>query len=162
MWTFIQAILASVNLHLAAHELPDVRPDLVDPFVDAAVAESTPRVPAALVVALGWGESRFDPSVRTGSVCGVMQVNPVDIGHPHKECDQWTKDVQAGVHAGVVEIEMLLADSRVKGNLYAALLYRACGNVAFTGKCSAAKVGWVNAALSRFHILSRQTPLKEW
>ncbi len=143
------------QLHEAARALPDIdHPALVDPFVDAAEAEGTEQAPAALLVALGWPESRFDPRARPA--CGAMQVYPQDIGErdPSAACARWARDVQAGVRAGVVELEMMLADHRVRGDLRWALLYRACGNAAFDGSCSAAKYAWVTAALARYRQLA--------
>jgi hypothetical protein len=143
-------------LHRAARQLPDVRnPALVDHFVDVAIAEETPRVPAELIVAIAWGESRFESSSQPG--CGTMQVFPRDIGAPRSACRLWRRDLRAGVQAGVEEIEQKLDDRRVRGNMYLALLYRSCGNSAFDGTCSAAKHAWVRAAIWRWKRLDGGT-----
>jgi hypothetical protein len=149
---YIVAFLTAWQLHCRANALPDVdHPAMVDPFVDAALAEQTPRVPAALIVALGWGESRFDPAAQPA--CGAMQVYPNDLDEPWSRCAEWRKDLVAGVRAGVREIEVMLADRRVGGNMKMALLYRACGNKAFDGTCASAKYAWVEAAISRWRVL---------
>jgi len=139
-----------MHLHAAARNLPDVAtPGMADDVVDFAVMRQTRRVPAALIVALAWGESRFDPMA--SPACGVMQVYPNDLGEPASACALWRRDLQAGVRAGVREIEMMLDDKRVHNDLYLALLYRACGNQAFNGTC--AKHAWVRDALYRWHTL---------
>jgi len=130
-----------------ANRLPDVQPDRVLPAVVGAVRAETPEYPAELLLAIAWGESRLDPTVRTGKVCGILQVNPVDIHRPHSDCDAWSRDVGEGMRAGVVELEMLSADPRVRGNLWLTLLYRACGNAAFDGTCQ--KTLWPNWVLNR-------------
>ena len=76
-----------------------------------------------------------------------MQVYPHDLGlDDASSCALWKRDVLAGVRAGVLEIETLLADHRVH-SLREALLYRACGNKAFTNECD--RDGWVNAVFAR-------------
>lgn len=145
----------TLQLHEAARELPDVSsPDLADRFVDVALELQTPRVPAALIIALAWGESRFDASARPA--CGVMQVYPRDLGEPAASCAEWRRDLHAGVRAGVREIETMLADKRVRGNMRLALLYRACGNKAFDGTCDAKKYAWVTTAMARWHSIVSQ------
>lgn len=143
----------TLQLHEAARGLPDVgSPDLADQFVDAALELQTPRVPASLLVALAWGESRFDSTARPA--CGAMQVYPRDLGESQASCAEWRQDLRAGVRAGVREIETMLADKRVRGDMRRALLYRACGNRAFDGTCAAKKYAWVTAAMARWHSLS--------
>lgn len=147
----IRVALTVLRLRAAALSLGDVRPADVDAFVSAAMDEQTASVPAALLVALGWGESRFDASA--GPACGAMQVYPGDLGLPWAACAAWAHDTRAGVRAGVQELELMLADGRVRGDLRRALLYRACGNAAFQpGAC--AMDGWVNAAIARFHTVN--------
>lgn len=159
MLHFIVALFASWQLHYAAHGLPDVdHPGMIDPFVNVALDEQTSRVPAALIVSLGWGESRFDPAAQPA--CGAMQVYPNDLNQPRSRCAEWRKDLRAGVHAGVREIEMMLADKRVRGDLRRALLYRACGNKAFDGTCDPKKYAWVDAAIARWHALEARTLFK--
>lgn len=147
-------------LREGAHELlPDVdAPDRIDHFVEAALTAQTSRVPAALLVALAWGESRFDSAARPA--CGVMQVYPRYLDEPASACDEWRRDLRAGVRAGVREIELMLDDKRVHGNMRRALLYRACGNSAFDGSCSKAKRSWVTAALARWRALSTYVALR--
>ena len=141
------------HLHEAARALPDVAdPSLTDQFVNAAIDLQTPRVPAALIVAIGWGESRFESSAQPA--CGAMQVYPHDLGEPQAACAEWRRDLRAGVRAGVREIETMLADKRVRGDMRRALLYRACGNKAFDGSCDAKKHAWVTAAVARWRSLA--------
>ena len=141
------------RLHVAAAELPDTDAAFVSPMVIAAIAEETPKAPAALLVALAWGESRFDQ--RAQPLCGVLQVNPVDIGRPASDCAVWRGDLQLAVRAGVTEIEMMLVDHRVAGDLRKMLLYRACGNKAFDGTCDSKKYAWVEAAIARYKQIER-------
>jgi hypothetical protein len=137
--------IAAVALLFRALGQPDVDPiDVVVAWV-AVELEATPHVDAQLAMALMWPESRYQATA--GPACGVMQVYPHDIGlDDRSSCALWRRDVRAGVHAGVVEIEMLLADRRVH-NLREALLYRACGNKAFTGECDMGV--WVDRVLTR-------------
>ena len=152
-------VARATRLYDAAVELPDTDATLVRPMVDAAIAEETPRAPAALLVAAAWGESRFDQ--RAQPLCGVLQVSPVDIGRPMSDCAAWRGDLQLAVRAGVTEIETMMADARVAGDLRRMLLYRACGNKAFDGTCAAAKYAWVEATIARYrqleHAITRPT-----
>jgi hypothetical protein len=139
-------------LHTTARQMPDVEhPELVDTLVDAAIRLQTPRVPAALIVALAWAEARFDPMAKPA--CGVMQVYPKDLDEPQTSCARWRNDLEAGVAAGVREIEVMLADKRVHGNLRNALLYRACGNSAFDGTCDDKKYVWVTNAINLWQVI---------
>lgn len=131
--------------------LPDVREGLADQAFDAAIEVETDRLPASLLLSIAWGESRFDPTEVTGRVCGIMQVNPVDIGYTHTACDAWRISVRSGFLAGIEELEMMLADRRVHGDLRKALLYRACGFRAFDGTCK--KGAWPEWVLKRAQIL---------
>ncbi len=149
---FLLSLLLSTSVATAdpianAHSLPDVRREHLVEAITAVKKLATKQVDEALLLSIMWAESRFDPAVRTGRVCGVMQVNPRDIGRPRSDCDLWDTDVEAGVAAGIREIEMMLADRRVRGNLRRALMYRACGNAAFDGTCQ--KGAWVDAVLTR-------------
>lgn len=136
--------LRVAKIRANAHNLPDVQPELIDSAVDAAFATETLAVPAELLLSIAWGESRFRPDQRTGVVCGALQVNPDDIGEPRGNCVRWANDMHLGFAAGVRELEMMLADRRVRGNLRLALLYRACGNAAFDGTCTKGQwPGWV-------------------
>jgi len=136
---------ANHDLLLRALEQPDIQPLNVVVAWAATELEATPHVDAPLAMALMWAESRYQPTA--GPACGVMQVYPHDIGLADaSSCALWKHDVRAGVRAGVVEIETMLADRRVH-NLREALLYRACGNRAFTGECRMS--GWVGRVLAR-------------
>ncbi len=104
--------------------------------VEAALLSETDKVSAELLVSLSWAESRFKLVVYSDKSCGALQVNPQDIGRPRSDCKVWDKNLLAAFQAGVKEIEMLLADRRVHGNMALALRYRACGNSAFvSGGC---------------------------
>lgn len=146
---FFRVLQHADNLYTAAASLPDLDASRVIPMVLAAIAEETPSAHAELLVALAWGESRFEQSAQP--LCGVLQVNPIDIGRPMSDCTVWRNDLRLAVRAGVAEIEMMLADHRVAGDLKRALLYRACGNKAFDGTCAAAKYAWVEDAIARYH-----------
>jgi len=148
-----QTLACVIHLYAATADLPDTDPTRVGPMVITACAEATLKARAALLVALAWGESRFDQ--RAQPLCGVLQVNPIDINQPIGVCATWRTDLQLAVHAGVIEIEMLMADHRVAGDMRKMLLYRACGNKAFNGTCDAKKYAWVEAALARYLQLER-------
>ncbi len=151
------ALVAPIDhVRARAHRLPDIADELVDPVVDAAFKHATRRVPAALIVALVWGESRGRNDAQPR--CGVMQVWPADLDLPPSNCAAWRHDIDAGVAAGVLEIETMLRDPRVAGDLRRALLYRACGNVAFDGSCKAEKIAWVDKAIARWHWLDAEAP----
>lgn len=145
-------ILHLLALNERALQLPDTRPHEVSAFVYVAVTEATPRVSAELLVSLAWAESRFQQSALPG--CGVMQVFPHHFPdyRPPSDCEVWRSDLRLAVRAGVEEIELMLRDRRVNGNLRRALMYRACGNAAFNGTCT--KGGWVDGALQRMRSLS--------
>jgi hypothetical protein len=115
--------------------LPDVRPDRLHAAVDAAFSTETPSIPAELLLSIAWLESRMEPATAVGRVCGVMQVDPYTIGQPRSICALWARDVRAAFAAGVLELEIMLRDRRVMGDMRLALLYRACGNSAFDGSC---------------------------
>ncbi len=119
-------------------QLPDIRTDLILPNVVSAFANETPDYPAELLLALAWGESRMDPTIRTGRVCGVMQTVP----RTPTAC----QDLMSGYAAGVAELRELASDRRTR-DLVDVLMYRACGQAAFDGTCT--KRRWVNAALAR-------------
>jgi len=136
-----------------------VREGLTDAAFEAAVAVETDRIKASLLLAIAWGESRFDPAEVTGRVCGIMQVNPVDIGYTHAACAAWKFDVRSGFLAGVDELETMLADPRVNGNIRKALLYRACGEAAFHGS-QCRKQQWPGWVLHRAALLEGR-PIRE-
>lgn len=150
-------------LQAAARALPDVRPAQANAAAKAALAAETPRVSAELVLAVEWGESRFEPNERVGVVCGIMQVAPKYMGLPYaRTCRLWELDVLAATRAGVLEIEQDLDDPRVHGNMRRALLYRACGNSAFLsvgapGACrKQAAPGWILRRMRRIQGLERR------
>lgn len=120
-------------------QLPDIRTDLVLPNVISAFANETPDYPAELLLALAWGESRMDPTIRTRRVCSVLQVVP----RSPDDC----RGLMNGYTTGVWELKELARDRRTHGELRRVLEYRACGNAAFDGTCT--KQRWVNAALAR-------------
>lgn len=149
------------RVRAAAHSLPDIDPKRVDEAVDAAFQAETDRVPAELLLSIAWGETRFVSTVRTGRVCGVMGVNPEDIGRPRSDCRRWGRDPLAGFRAGVTELEEMLADRRVHGRMRWALLYRACGNSAFDGTCrKGAYPGWVLRRAARLKGAPHAKPLE--
>lgn len=152
---FLITSVISVNVQ-HTHELPDVDPALIEPAIDAAIEASTPEISAPLLLALAWGESRFQLEAKPK--CGVLQVDPKDLDAPASLCAVWASSMEAGFAAGVVELKMLLGDRRVHHDLRLALRYRACGNKAFDGTCSAAKLAWVEAAIARARWLSRVVP----
>jgi hypothetical protein len=141
------------RLRANARDLPDVRAELVDDAVDAALATETRAVSAELLLSIAWSESRLEPGQRTGIVCGALQVNPTDIGEPRASCRLWAAYTYFGFAAGVRELEVMLAEARVHGDLRLALLYRACGNHAFDGTC--AKIQWPRWVLERARALRR-------
>lgn len=141
----------ATTIRANAHDLPDVRVELVDAAVDAALEVETPTVPAETLLAIAWGESRMEPGQRTGVVCGAMQVNPIDLDLPRAACDVWARDTHQGFAAGARELAIMLADHRVHGDIRKALLYRACGNAAFDGTC--AKTAWPAWVLARARAL---------
>lgn len=144
---------AIANLRSQAHGLPDITPSLVDEAVDAAIAVETHEIDAALLIALCWGESRCEPKTHDHAGCGVLQVNPKDLDEPATMCAVWAETIEAGMAAGVRELEVLLADHRVHHNMRLALQYRACGNKAFDGTCNAHKLGWVEEAMYHARVL---------
>lgn len=145
----------AIALLLRALEQPDVQSVDVVMAWDAAELEATAHVDDATLMAVMWPESRYQPTA--GPACGVMQVYPHDIGlDDASSCALWRRDVRAGVRAGVSEIETMLADHRVH-NLREALLYRACGNKAFTGECPMG--GWVDQVFARrAYLVGSQRP----
>jgi hypothetical protein len=150
----MHAIIAAITLWWNASHLPDMRPQRVLPVVIAAELAQTREVPAALIVALVWPESRGE--LWAQPACGVMQVYPHDLYEPDSNCALYRASTYAGVDAGVREIEMMLAEKRVT-SLRVALLYRACGGRAFvSGACEMGP--WVDAALARARWLTASSP----
>lgn len=139
------AIIAALTLWWNTSHLPDLRPERVLPTVIAAELEATPHVPANLIVALVWPESRGE--LWAQPACGVMQVYPHDLYEPDSNCAAYRSSAIAGVDAGVRELEMMMLEKRVT-SLRVALLYRACGGRAFVpGACEMGD--WVDKALAR-------------
>jgi hypothetical protein len=145
MLNLIIAWLVSSIVSTRAQSLPDVEPPRLARFLTALQHEAVDDVPTSLVVYLAWAESRFDPDAKPG--CGVLQVFPRDIYQPPSRCKLWRSDQRLAIRAGVRELRMLMSEPRVHGDLWIALMYRACGNVYFDGACDAAKSRWVEFAL---------------
>lgn len=125
---------------LNATALPDTNVVDTTRAVHAAFVVENHEFPAELLIALAWGESRFEPRARTGHYCGILQT--LESRSP-RGCT----DAYAGMQAGIDELEELASDRRTKRDLDLVLMYRACGNTAFDGTCI--KHGWVRAALRR-------------
>jgi hypothetical protein len=149
---------ARADLHDRAHALPDISQDRVDEAVAAAIAHATPEITAALLVTLCWAESRCLPKTHDHTGCGVLQVDPKDMGDPPSMCAVYAESIESGIAIGVREIELLLADHRVHHDLRLALQYRACGNKAFDGRCSEAKLKWVEEAIRISNVLAGNAP----
>jgi len=147
MLDFLVRVLHFVILNSQAQQLPDTQPDEVSAFVAVAVFEETPRISAELLVSLAWGESRFKQDAGPG--CGVLQVFPQYLNRPEWTCKVLKTDLVLAVRSAVVALDEMLDDKRVRGNLHRALMYRACGNVFFEGKCNDKKGLWVQAAEGR-------------
>ena len=137
-------------LIMAVADLEDIREDLIVDAVDAALAEETAHVDASLMLAIAWGESRLDPLVKTGRVCGSMQTVAESAG----QCKDLSSHVKS-YRSGARELETLLKDRRVHGSIRRALLYYACGNSAFTGRCP--KSSWPAWVLSRANTLRKRS-----
>lgn len=148
--------LLRANVRLLA-EVSDADESGIYDQVDAAISAETRRVPAELLLAVAWGESRFRTDVATGRVCGPLQVAPGDLGMPYQRtCEIWEQEPVEAYAAGVKEIEMMLADARVHGSMTLALMYRACGNAAFwASPCVKAKRMWPAWVLARAAFLGR-------
>ncbi len=145
-------VLRVLSLALALVNLPEMTPGRALVVAAASRAAATAYAPAELLASLAWAESRGDRTVVTGRTCGVLQVNPLDVGLPWREtCAAWAESSLAGMRGGVLELETMLRDPRVHGDLRRALLYRACGNAAFdpASDCAARKGPWVQSALDR-------------
>jgi hypothetical protein len=126
----------------ATSQLPDVEPAFVEPTVRAALAEETARFPAELLIAIAWGESRFDATVITGKCCGTMQT----MAHSRADCIRW-RDPRASFAAGVAELDEWAHDKHTHGALRLILLAQACGYSAFNGTCK--KTRWPSWVLAR-------------
>jgi len=131
------------KLEALARSMPDVRPTQATEAARAALIVETAELPAELLLAIAWGESRFDPTVVTGKACGPMQTIP---SRPD-DCARWRDPVE-GFRAGRDELaDELMHDHRVHGDLRLALLAYACGNSVFDGTCK--KLGWPSVIIER-------------
>ncbi len=141
IWIFLSMFTDSraAGLRQAIVSLPDVRPDVVEPAVQGALLAETDRVPAELIIAISWGETRLIATTVTGSACGPMS----SIRRNRRQCNA-VLNYTDGYRAGVEELESHLRDRRIRGNIRLALLYFACGNSAFDGTCKKKQwPGWV-------------------
>lgn len=133
-----ESLERALRLFHRASELPDVRAELVAPTVAAALTAETPEFPAELLVAIAWGESRFEPGAHTGRACGPMQT----IARAG-DCERW-RDPFKGFQAGVVELTTWSHDPHTHGDLRLVLGGYSCGYAAFNGTCRKARwPGWV-------------------
>lgn len=133
-----ESLERALTLWRRAAELPDVRPKLITPSVAAALTAETNEFPAELLLAIAWGESRFEPGTHTGRACGPMQTIARD-----GDCARWCDPIE-GFKAGVVELTEWSHDRRTHGDLRSILLAYACGNSAFDGSCTKKRwPGWV-------------------
>lgn len=145
------------SLELATHYLPDVNHADIKDVVNSAILSQTNDITAELLIAIAWGESRLKSNVKTGNFCGIVQVNPADIGRPKSDCNIWLQNSKDGFAAAVTELQMMLSDKRVNGSIKKALMYRACGNSYFAGKCK--KISWANWVLYRAAYLKNNQAL---
>jgi hypothetical protein len=145
--------IAAPRIYELAHNLRDIPRERIDHAVGVALEVATPEITAGLIVTLCWAESRCLPKTHDHTGCGVLQVDPKDMDEPATMCAVYADSIESGIAIGVRELERLLADRRVHHNLRLALQYRACGNVAFDGTCSEAKLRWVDEAMRIADIL---------
>lgn len=130
-----------------AQALPDVHPDEAEVTARAALLVETSKVPAELLVAIAWGESRFISTTRSGRACGLVQVMARSVD----QCSLLKIPI-IGMLVGRIELEEWLRLSR--GSLPLALLGNACGMSAFYGGCKkTAWPGWVLARARRLGLL---------
>lgn len=139
-------IQRTFELYQRTSQLPDVNPELVLPTVTAALTAETDRIPAELLLAVAWGESRFISATHTGKACGIMQTIPSSLD----DCNRWLDPVE-GFRAGVAELTEWSHDARTHGDLRLILLAQACGNRAFDRTCT--KKTWPGWVLARAHRL---------
>lgn len=120
-----------------AQLLPDVGLRDATVAAHAALLVETERVPAELLIAIAWGESRFVASTVTNRACGLLQV----IAGSRAECS-FLEIPLVNAYVARRQLEEWLRVSR--GDLRKALLGNACGFSAFTGTCSKTRwPGWV-------------------
>lgn len=141
-----ESLERALRLWHRACELPDVRPELITPTITAALTAETPEFPAELLLAIAWGESRLDSTIKTGKACGPMQSIPSHAS----DCVRWCDPIE-GFKAGVAELIEWSHDKRTRGDVRLVLLAMACGNSAFDGTCK--KKRWPGWVLARAHRL---------
>lgn len=142
-----ESLERALTLWRRAAELPDVRPELILPSVSAALTAETPEFPAELLLAIAWGESRFEPGTHTGRAYGPMQT----IARPGTNDGARWRDPIEGFKAGVAELREWSRDHRTHGDLRSILFAYACGNAAFNDTCT--KTRWPGWVLARAHKL---------
>lgn len=153
---YILAVWTKVELALRlAQVVPALPYDVAYAHADAAVEAERPAVPAEVLLAIAYVESRFDATAtsrvegrvrRTGSYpsrtppralrgslyCGPLQTYAAS----------WTqclamRELPRAYGAAVTELAQWTRDRRVRGNLGRALLGHGCGNVGLrTGACN--------------------------
>ena len=130
----------------AAQALPDVRADDARTAAVAAALVETHDVPAELLLAIAWGESRFITTTVTWRACGLVQV----IAPSHEAC-AFLEIPIVGMYVGRRQLQEWLRIAR--GDLHLALLGNACGVSALRGVCS--KTVWPAWVLARAARLRR-------
>lgn len=65
---------------------------------EAAIAHERPDLPAELMLAIAWRESKYDPTARPD--CGVMQVTRKNLGGSRAACAAARADAAAGYQVG--------------------------------------------------------------
>jgi hypothetical protein len=155
------------------HAVPTI--DFATAYAHASVAvdvaDST--LPAELLLAMAYVESRYDPTAtsriegsvrRTGSypsttpprnLRGTLYCGPLQsFARTWDDCCAM-RDLARGYAAGVDELKRWLRDSRVRGNVTRALLGHGCGNRGLaTGQCN----GYPNRILYLARRLARPAP----
>lgn len=129
--------------------LPDVARHDAEVAARTALLVETADVPAELLIAIAWGESRFVPTTITGRACGLVQT----IGASPSACKAMTVPI-IGMLAGIAELRGWLRIAH--GDLRLALLAYACGYSAFDGTCS--KQAWPGWVLHRARSLGLLDP----
>lgn len=134
--------------------LGDVRSELIDDAVTAAIGVEAPAVPAELLLSLAWWESRLEPGLRNGRVCGALQVKPEDVGERsfRDACHRWAQDTWLGFQAGADELHTWLRHAH--GDMTIALRGRACGWTGLTQECG--KKWWVDRVRQTAHKLKKE------
>jgi hypothetical protein len=134
--------------------LGDVRPELVDDAVEAALMWETEDWSAEFLLALAYQESRLEPDLnagqRHGLACGALQVSPRDLiendavcggrrlwsrgcaAMAHDQCHMWSQDTRLAFGAAVRELDEWLGKAGNRRDT--ALIGRACGHFRGCGK----------------------------